>query len=69
MTNLESLEEFNEIVKPYLKKNPDCDLFDLLFWCDSWCKNKSGITLLERQDSFALDTIRNYIEKESNKNF
>ena len=61
MTNLEVLEQFNEIAKPYLEAHPDMGLFDLLFWVNSYCKDKSDIGLLERSDSFALDTIERYI--------
>lgn len=67
MTNLEALEEFNEIIIPYLKENPAVGLFDFLFWCDSWCKSKSDISLLERSDPFALDTIERYIINNTKK--
>lgn len=63
MTNLKALEQFNEIVKPYLESHPDIGLFDLLFWVDFHVKNKSDIGLLERSDSFALDTIERNLKE------
>lgn len=62
MTNLEALEQFNEIVKPYLEKNPHEDLSDVLYWADSYSREMAGVPTLEKNDTTFLWTLEKYIE-------
>ena len=41
MTNLETLEDFNEIVKPYLEKHPNIGLCDLLYRVEYYSLEKT----------------------------
>lgn len=62
MTNLEALEQFNEIVKPYLEKNPNEDLTDFLYWADSWSREVNSVPLLMKSNDRFIATLKEYIE-------
>lgn len=62
MTNLEALEQFNEIVKPYLEKNPNEDLTDFLYWADSYSRGVNGVPLLMKSNDNFIVTLKEYIE-------
>ena len=62
MTNLETLEDFNEIVKPYLEKHPNIDLLDLLYRVEYYSLEKNGVPLLMQNDIMAIWTIEEYLK-------
>lgn len=62
MTNLEALEQFNKIVKPYLGKNPNEDLTDFLYWADSYSREVNGVPLLMKSNDNFIVTLKEYIE-------
>ena len=63
MTNLETLEDFNEIVKPYLEKHPNIDLSDLLYRVESYSLEKNGVPLLMKNDTMFIWTIEEYLKQ------
>lgn len=71
MTNLETLEDFNEIVKPYLEKHPNIELLDLLYRVEYYSLEKNGVPLLMQNDIMAIWTIEEYLKsiaKDDNDN-
>lgn len=62
MTNLETLERFNEIVKPYLEKHPHESLVDILYYADSYSREMAGVPLLVKNDTTFLWTLEEYIK-------
>lgn len=63
MTNLETLEDFNEIVKPYLEKHPSIDLCDLLYRADYYSLEKNGVPLLMKNNIMFIWTIEEYLKQ------
>lgn len=62
MTNLEALEEFNKIVKPYLEKYPHENLADVLYYADSYSREMAGVPILAKNDTVFIQTLEEYIE-------
>lgn len=62
MTNLEALEDFNEIVKPYLEKHPNIGLCDLLYRADYYSLEKNGVPLLMKNNIMFIWTIEEYLK-------
>lgn len=62
MTNLETLEWFNKIMKPYLEENPTIDFTDILFWADSYSREMNGVPLLMKSNTNFIITLTGYIE-------
>lgn len=63
MTNLETLEDFNEIVKPYLGKHPNIGLCDLLYRVEYYSLEKNGVPLLMKNDIMFIWTIEEYLKQ------
>lgn len=64
MTNLETLKQFNEIVKPLFEKYPDyeLDFTDLLYRADSWSREVNSVPLLMKSNDRFIATLKEYIE-------
>lgn len=62
MTNLETLKQFNEIIKPYLEENPTIDFTDVMYWADSYSREMNGVPLLMKSNIMFIQTLEEYIE-------
>ena len=63
MTNIETLEDFNEVVKPYLEKHPNIGLCDLLYRVEYYSLEKNGVPLLMKNDIMFIWTIEEYLKQ------
>ena len=63
MTNIETLEDFNEVVKPYLEKHPNISLCDLLYRVECYSLEKNGVPLLMKNDIMFIWTIEEYLKQ------
>lgn len=63
MTNVETLEDFNEIVKPYLEKHPNISLCDLLYQIEYYSLEEKCVPLFMQNDIMVIWTIEEYLKQ------
>lgn len=63
MTNIETLEDFNEVVKPYLEKHPNISLCDLLYQIEYYSLEEKGVPLFMQNDIMVIWTIEEYLKQ------